>query len=142
MKKATLIVLIFSILYSCSNTPEKVDKKMYQQSRENISANETRSPLEFLTISGNQHKNIFGKTITRSVIKNSATICAYKDIRIKMLSYNAAGNMLEEHEDVFSDLLKPGDEAVLKTKYKLPKGVDSIALSIISATPVTDTLRK
>ena len=41
--------------------------------------------------------------------------------------------MLEEHEDVSSDVIKPGTVEDFKNKVPLAKGTDSIALSLMSA---------
>lgn len=129
------------ILASCSSKQKPLDKNAYEQSRQNVVSNESNHPLDFLKIEGDHHKNIFGKTVTKSVITNTATICSYKDVRIKMLSYDANGKMLEEHEDIFSDRIKPNSSEDFKTRYHLPKGVDSIALSIVNAVAVADTLK-
>ena len=56
-------------------------------------------------------------------------------MRVKILCYHN-GIKVEEHEDVFPDLIKPGNESNFKTKYHLPKGTDSIALSVMTALPV------
>jgi hypothetical protein len=42
--------------------------------------------------------------------------------------------MMEEHEDVIDAVIKPNNEKKFKTKYRLPKGTDSIHLSVMNAT--------
>ena len=123
------------VVFSCRNEPRPLDKINYEQSKENIALNEKNNPLDFLKIIGNGHKNVFGKTITKSVITNYASLYSYTDVRVKMLCYDANANMLEEHEDILTNIIKPLSSIDFKTKYHLPKGVDSIALSIMSATP-------
>jgi hypothetical protein len=44
--------------------------------------------------------------------------------------------LVEEHEDVIEDIIKPNSTKGFKTRYRLPKGTDSIALSVMSATVV------
>ena len=46
---------------------------------------------------------------------------------------------VEEHEDVMPDVIKPGTVRNFKIKYRLPKGTDSLALSIMSADAVNDS---
>ncbi len=139
MKKIFLIICI--VLASCSNKPKTFDTNDYDKNKQSIILSEQNNPLNFLTIEGDKHKNLIGQTVTKCVITNNATVCAYKDIRIKMLSYNKEGNMVEEHEDIYTDLLKPSSSANFKIKYRLPKDVDSIALSIMSATAIVDSLK-
>ena len=49
-----------------------------------------------------------------------------------MLCYKD-GKMVEEHEDIIDDVIKPNSDKDFKTKYRLPKGTDSIDLSVMSA---------
>jgi len=41
--------------------------------------------------------------------------------------------MVEEHEDTIDEIIIPNSTKDFKTKYRLPKGTDSIALSIMNA---------
>jgi hypothetical protein len=49
-----------------------------------------------------------------------------------MLCYKD-GKMVEEREDVLDDVIKPNTDNDFKTRYRLPKGTDSIDLSVMSA---------
>ena len=49
-----------------------------------------------------------------------------------MLCYKN-GMRVQEHEDVVPDIIKPGAIKTFKTKYHLPKGTDSLAISVMSA---------
>lgn len=50
--------------------------------------------------------------------------------------------MLEEHEDLVDDIVKPNTAEDFKTKYRLPKGADSIALSVMSAAVAEEERKK
>jgi hypothetical protein len=140
--KNFLLLIFFAGILSCQNHEKNFDKERYEQNKERLGENEKNNPLNFLKISGRDHKNIFGKTITKASILNVATIYSYKDIRVKMLSFDNTGKVIEEHEDIIDDVIKPAATLDFKTKYRLPESADSIALSIMSATPVIDTAKK
>lgn len=76
------------------------------------------------------------QTVTKGEVTNNATVCSYKNVRIKMLCYDKNGGRIEEHEDIMDDVIAPGHSASFKTRYKLPKETDSIAVSIMSASAV------
>ncbi|HRI20764.1 MAG TPA: hypothetical protein PLA68_07410, partial [Panacibacter sp.] len=109
----------------------------YEQAKESLKDKETKQPLKFLSVKGDDKKNLIGQTVIRGTITSSATVAAYKDVRIKILCYKD-GRMAEEHEDVINDVVKPAGTKSFKTKYRLPKGTDSIALSVMSATVATE----
>jgi len=125
--------LILSVLlFSCGNNKEKTEQQTYEQQKESLQDKEKKHPLKFLGITGDDKKNIIGQTVVRGKISNKATVSSYKDIRIKMLCYKD-GAMVEEHEDTIDEIIIPNSTKDFKTKYRLPKGTDSIALSIMNA---------
>jgi hypothetical protein len=136
MKKFALLFAVISIFTSCgsddTSPKDGIDKSDYQSKKESLLEKEKKSPTSFLEIIGEDKRNFWGKSVFKGVIKNNATQASYKNIRVKTLYYNA-GKLIENHEDVFEDILKPGDELDIKLKYKTPKGTDSVAASIMSA---------
>lgn len=129
--------LIIVVLISCKN---KFSDKTYSENKVSLSQNEQLHPEVFLKISSDIKKNIFGTTVIKGKIINTASVCAYKNTRIKMLCYD--NNIrVEEHEDLIDKIIKPGREQSFKTKYHLPKGTDSIALSIMHAEPIVDSTK-
>jgi hypothetical protein len=121
-------------LFSCSSN-KKFDEQTYEQHKESIADKEKDNPLKFLLVSGGDKKNVIGQTVIRGKVTNKATISSYKDVRIKMLCYKD-NSMVEEHEDVIEDEIKPNTTKDFKTHYRLPKGTDSIALTVMSATAI------
>lgn len=132
MKFIPAICLIFSILVSCSSNEKKLDEESYTAQKESLEQKEKKHPLQFLRVEGDNKKNIIGQTVIRGTIYNNATVASYKDVRIKMLCFKD-GKMVEEHEDTIDDVIKPNSDNDFKTKYRLPKGTDSIHLSVMSA---------
>lgn len=136
MKKLGIFFFTVALLCSCGDkdktAKDGIDKNDYEAKKESLLEKEKKSPTSFLEITGDDKRNFWGKSVFKGVIKNNATQAAYKKIRVKTL-YFSAGTLIENHEDVFEDVLKPGDELDVKLKYKTPKGTDSVAASIMSA---------
>jgi len=127
--KLSFFIILFLI---CSSCKQKFDTKTYQENKETLAQRENAHPEQFLKVSSDDKKNLFGATIVKGKIINTASVAAYKNARIKMLCYKN-GIRVEEHEDVIPEIIKPGSVKNFKTKYHLPKGTDSLALFIMSA---------
>jgi len=129
------LILVCFFLTSCSSTNVDKDDEAYKNSKESLQEKERNNPLKFLSIDGANKKNLLGQTVVRCVVRNNATVMSYKDVRIKMLCYDNDA-MIREHENVVEKALEPNSTMSIKIRYRLPKGTDSIALSVMSATPV------
>ena len=134
--KVLIAIMFLVTLFSCK---DKFDTKTYQETKESLAQRENAHPEQFLKISSDDKKNLFGATVIKAKIVNTASVAAYKNTRIKMLCYKN-GIRVEEHEDVMPETIKPGTVKNFKTKYHLPKGTDSLALSIMSADVISDTV--
>lgn len=134
--KSWLAIVFIIFLFSCK---EEFDDKTYEENKISLAQKEGDHPEQFLRISSDDKKNLFGTTVIKGKVVNTASVATYKNTRIKMLCYSN-GVRVEEHEDVLPDLIKPGTVKNFKIKYHLPKGTDSLALSIMSADAVSDSL--
>ena len=133
MKYFFCVYAIMLFLSSCGSSEKDTEEQnAYTEQKESLQETEKKHPLRFLRVTGDDKKNIIGQTVVRGTIHNKATVVAYKDVRVKMLCYKD-GKMVEEHEDVVEEIIKPGTEKDFKTKNRLPKGTDSIYLSVMSA---------
>lgn len=131
---ASLAILM--LFASCKNKDadaNKLDKKSYKEQKESLLDKEKKSPKEFLTIEGTDKRNFWGQTVYKGIIHNSASVCSYKDVRVKLLYYKTDGTLVTNHEEQFDETIKPGDDIEFKAKYKTPRGTDSVAASIMSA---------
>jgi len=135
MRPAFIFLFVVSIV-SCK---QKFDSKAYEENKQSLADREKEHPEQFLRISSDDKKNLFGATVIKGRLVNTASVCWYKNTRVKMLCYKD-GIRVQEHEDVIPDLVKPGNVKNFRTRYHLPKGTDSLALSIMSADVVSDTL--
>jgi len=131
MKRFSIFCIVF-FLTECGSSEKKFDSQSYEHYKESLAEKEKKNPLAFLTVTAENKKNIIGQTVVRGKISNKATVSSYKDVRIKMLCYKD-NKMMIEHEDVIDDVIKSNSINNFKIKYRLPKGTDSIALSVMSA---------
>ena len=136
--RAAFIFLIVVSIVSCR---EKFDSKTYEENKQSLADREKEHPDEFLRVSSDDKKNLFGTTVIKGRLVNTASVCCYKNTRVRMLCYKN-GVRVEEHEDVVPDVIKPGNVKNFRTRYHLPKGTDSLALSVMSADVISDTLAK
>ena len=136
--RAAFIFLIVVSIVSCR---EKFDSKTYEENKQSLADREKEHPEQFLRVSSDDKKNLFGTTVIKGRLVNTASVCCYKNTRVKMLCYKN-GVRVEEHEDVVPDVIKPGNVKNFRTRYHLPKGTDSLALSVMSADVISDTLAK
>ena len=137
MRLAFIILFIVSIV-SCK---QKFNSKTYEENKQSLADREKEHPEQFIRISSDDKKNLFGATVIKGRLVNTASVCWYKNTRVKTLCYKN-GVRVEEHEDVIADVIKPGNVKNFRTRYHLPKGTDSLALSIMSADVISDTAAK
>ena len=135
MLKPFLVAVCACLLFACSSDEISVsDKDGYDKQKNLLVKEEKQKPLTFLKLYASDRKNMLGSTVVKGAVSNSATVCSYKDVRIKLLSFNNEGKILEEHEDVLTGAIKPNDSKDFRLRYHLPGSADSVALSIMSAT--------
>lgn len=134
MMKLLTTAWLACLLTACaSDSMSEAETKTYATQRTELARQEKEKPLSFLRVYAGNKRNMWGSTVVKGVISNSATVSSYTDVRIKLLSYNTEGKMLEEHEDVINGPIRPNGNKEFKLRYHLPRSTDSVALSIISA---------
>lgn len=133
-----LLILFTGILIitaSCNNSHEyeiKASDK-YEKIKESLGETEQKNPAKFLTVTGNNKKNLLGQTVVKGTVANNATVITFKDVEIKLSFYSKTGALLEEDKDVVYQSINPGRSANFKSKYFAPKGTDSVAFHIEGA---------
>ena len=137
MKIITIAGLVCLISACSSNGMSESQSGLYSAHKSDLLKQEKENPLSFLKVYASDKKNMWGGTVVKGVISNTATVCSYNNIRVKLLSYNKEGKMLEEHEDVITGPIKPNASKDFKIRYHLPRTADSVAVSIIN-TSVTE----
>ncbi len=135
MRIVVLFLIIATGLFACKNKDKRFDDHSYQETKISLAEKERSSPKQFLQLSGDDHRNFFGKTVYKGVIKNTATVAAYTELRIKLLYFKNAVQVAN-HEELFENTIAPNDDFSFKARYKTPKGTDSVAAYIMSAKAV------
>ena len=133
MLKNLIAIFAMCCLLSCGgNSSSEKDIEKYEATKEQLAKRETKFPIEFLSITSSNKKNLIGQTVVKGTIKNTATVTAYKKVRVKLLYYSQ-GSVVENHEEVFDDIILPNNQHSYKTRYFTPKNTDSVSVSIMSA---------
>ncbi|MDB5230082.1 MAG: hypothetical protein JWN76_887 [Chitinophagaceae bacterium] len=135
MKPAFSILIISFLLFSCKSNP-KSEEKAYKEEKESLYSKEKKNPLKFLKVKGDFHKNLFGQTVIKATVENKATVCTYKNIRIKMLFYDKNNNLFENHEELITENISPGNSNHFKSRFSAQKKTDSVSFSIMNAIAV------
>jgi len=136
MKK--IIFCLYSIpfiLAACAG-PDQKEKAMqdkYESSKLSLEEVEKKSPARFLSVEGNDKKNLLGQTVVKGKVHNNAKMISYKDVDIKLFFYSKTGTLLQEDQEVIYESIAPGKVMQFKSKYFAPKGTDSIGMKVISA---------
>ena len=142
MKKLFFLSSIFLyILFSCNSGGEKKindEKESYQETKKSLLIKEQKNPVNFLTVHGNDKRNLFGQTVVKCVIKNNATVATYKDVDLKLSFYSKTNALLETDKETVFEVMPPGQSKNFKTKYFAPKGTNSVALEVMGAKVVSE----
>ena len=135
MKRILTIACLSLIIFSCKT--EKKDKKFdtenYEKVKETLADKEKNNPARFLTVSNKDHKNIIGQTVVKGTLTNSATVCTYKDVELRLSFYSKTATKLDEVVETIYETIAPGKTVKFKTKYFAPKGTDSVAIKVMKA---------
>jgi hypothetical protein len=135
MKKFLPLILFAAILlYACNeNDSPKQKKESYELTKKELLSKEQKDPTAFISVSGNNRKNIVGQTVVRGTLTNKASIAVFKDVDIKLSFYSKTKALLETDKETIFQILEPGESKDFKTKYFAPKGTDSVGLQVVGA---------
>ena len=130
-----VLVFSFCLCYCKSDKKEtSFDKEIYEKVKETLADKEKHNPPKFLVVNSHHRKNIIGQTVVIGSFSNKATICAYKDVEIRLSFFSKTGVKLDEGLETIYENIAPGKTIKFKTKYFTPKGTDSVAIIVTKAT--------
>ena len=128
-----IMSLVFTACSSNEKEAEKKEKDKYEQTKETLEQTEKKNTKRFLTVEGNDRKNLLGQTVIKGTIANKATVASYKDVDIELSFYSETGALLLRDHEVIYKVIAPGSSQSFKTKILAPKGTDSVAMKIVAA---------
>ena len=131
-------IFLLLLLFSCKEKAkeQKFDEKTYEVVKETLADREKKNPARFLSVVNKDRKNLIGQTVVKGTITNHATIISYKDVLLKLSFFSKTGVKLDEGNETIYEQLKPSETIKFKTKYFAPKGTDSVAVKVISASTI------
>lgn len=135
MKKIIPAFIILSFVFTACNSNDKDarGKDKYEQTKETLEQTEKKTPKRFLTVEGNDKKNLIGQTVIKGTITNKATVASFKDVDVELSFYSKTGALLQRDHEVVYETIAPGNSTNFKTKTRAPTGTDSVAMKIFAA---------
>lgn len=149
MKKITWPFLLFSliIILSCEFGSGSSQQKTPEELKLELKTQEQSYPVQYLTLDSvymNQNKikdaGIFtsakydGYKIT-GIVKNSATIAKFKDLKITVQIYSKTKTVIDEQTYVFYEYYEPNTEKNFFIKLNPPNAMKSFHAYVTGATP-------
>ena len=134
LKQFILFLAFFSaILISCNSETAESQEASYEKTREILLDKELKNPSNFLTVVGQDKKNLLGQTVIKGKLTNHATIAVFKDVDIKLFFYSKTKALLDTDTETIFEQVQPGETKNFKTKYFAPKGTDSVGIQVTGA---------
>lgn len=127
------LVISSTTLISCNSDNTETEEASYEKTREILLEKELKNPANFLTVVGQDKKNLLGQTVIKGKLTNHATIAVFKDVDIKLFFYSKTKALLETDTETIFEQVQPGQTKDFKTKYFAPKGTDSVGIEVIGA---------
>ena len=122
------------VFAACIGDDKDADgKDKYEQTKETLEQSEKKNPKRFLTVEGNDKKNLIGQTVIKGTITNKATVASFKDVDVELSFYSKTGALLQRDHEVVYETIAPGNSTTFKTKTRAPIGTDSVAMKIFAA---------
>ncbi|MCW3088749.1 MAG: hypothetical protein JWQ78_2135 [Sediminibacterium sp.] len=139
MKKLAAILFLLSAAAACKNEKKEknFDTANYEQVKETLADKEKKNPAKFLTVNSRHRKNLIGQTVVIANITNNATVCWYKDVELHLSFFSKTAVKLDEGLETVYEELAPGKTVKFKTRYFVPKGTDSVSITVNKATGET-----
>ncbi len=127
------MVCVFTACNNGEKSAEEKAKDKYEQTKETLEQTEKKNPKRFLSVTGNDKKNLIGQTVIKGTISNKATVASYKDVDVELSFFSKTGALLQRDHEVVYETVAPGNRINFKTKTRTPIGTDSVALNIYGA---------
>jgi hypothetical protein len=137
MKQFVAALCIATALFACKGEEKKAEKKFnektYEENKESLADKEKNNPARFLKVDNRDRGNLIGQTVVIGHLTNTATVCTYKDVDVKMTFYSKTGTKLDEAIETVYETIPPGKTVKFKLKQFAAKGTDNVKVEVIKA---------
>ena len=137
MKKFIAAILLASTLFACKGEDKKTEKKFnektYEENKESLADKEKNNPARFLKVDNKDRGNLIGQTVIIGHLENTATVCTYKDVEVKLTFFSKTGAKLDEAIETVYETIPPGEKVKFKIKYFAAKGTDNVTVQVVKA---------
>ena len=126
MKRLQICLFIFcSVCFLACNNREnyEIEEKGYNDNQQDIGQYEQKHPAKFLIVSAQDRKNVFGQTVVKGNIGNTAKVITFKDVELKLRFYSKTGTLLEEDIETIFETIAPGGTKNSNQNYLQEKKV-------------------
>ena len=127
------LAITSAMFISCNTDNSETEEASYEQTRKILLEKEQKNPANFLTVVGQNKKNLLGQTVIKGKLTNHATIAVFKDVDLKLFFYSKTKALLETNTETIFEQVQPGQTKDFKTKYFAPKGTDSVGIQVVGA---------
>ena len=99
MKQLIAVLLICCALNACKEEKKekKFDEETYEKSKESLADKEKNNPARFLKVDNRDRRNLLGQTVLIGHLENTATVCTYKDVELRLSFFSKTGVQLDEY---------------------------------------------
>jgi hypothetical protein len=141
MKQLIAVLLICCALNACKEEKKekKFDEETYEKSKESLADKEKNNPARFLKVDNRDRRNLLGQTVLIGHLENTATVCTYKDVELRLSFFSKTGVQLDEAFETVYETIPPGKKIKFKLKYFSPKGTDSAFIKVVKASGEIET---
>lgn len=137
MNRLQICLIIFcSVCFLACNNRENYEiseDRGYNDNQDDIRLYEQKHPAKFLIVSAKDKKNVFGQTVVKGSIGNTAKVITFKDVELKLRFYSKTGTLLEEDVETIFETIAPGGTKKFRSKLFTRKGSDSVSIEVLSA---------
>lgn len=98
---------------------------------------EQSTPTRFLTTQGAYKQTFWGHKIKiRGTVKSNATKAVYKDVVVRVISFDSSQKELSRQDFTLNDTVKPHSEIIFDFKIDKVANLDTITWKIVQAKPL------
>ena len=133
MKQLSFIALTIMVFASCETANTTHPSVKYEEKKQSLVDMERDSPLKFLKVKGDFHRNLVNQTVVSGEIINHATLVSYKNMRLEIIFKDKEGAVIEKQKELLDQVIKPNSVEDFKVKLGHVKDASTVVVDIVDA---------